>query len=852
MVKWLPTVALILLFCQAAAKSTTELAGKVIDKSNGQELAGANVMLENLGIGTSTNRQGEFSFADIPSGPLVLSVSYIGYEVYKRRIIIPTAESPLEIALVLTSLPGQQITITATRAVERETPVAFSSMNQKQIRQAYYGQDIPMLVAELPNVYAYSDAGTGFGYSTLKVRGFDQSRVGVMINGIPLNDPEDHQVYWVDMPDLAESIADIQIQRGVSNSLFGISAFGGSVNLITANQINQKGITAKLSIGSYGTRRTSFSMSSGLIDNTYSISGRFSRILSDGYRENSGIDFWSYFLSATRFGAQSTLKLNVYGGSELTHAAWDGVHQDILAVNRRANPTSSGYNNNIDRFFQPHYEVIHEIRLSPTLTLSNSFFVIQGEGYYELYKNNRSLFDFGMQSYQTSDPTLFGEDSLDYYATVEGTDTDRLARQNGHYTVLRTDLVNQKWVEKTQLGVLPRLQWLHSRGLVVVGGHMERFNSRHYGKVIWAKALASASQANPNEPYYRYAGKKWTGALYLHSRYQLKPSISAIADLQYQSKNYDFNHHQAGNFAGADLHAFSLRYRFLNPKIGLHANLSRNWDFFSSISFSQREPTDKDHYDAWEGPDDLGAAPLFAERRLVWQNNAIVRSEFSGPQVKPEKLIDYELGIGYSVENLQCKANAYWMNFKNEIIASGQVNDDGQPIRGNADRSIHRGLEFSLFSQPFDRLVLTANYSFSQNYYEKFIVQGTDENWMVVPIDLSGNTIPLFPNRLGNLRMTFTQSFFRASVHWQSIGRQYLDSHERMERSLPPYSLINLSCEFDLSRWVSFPGLSIGFQIVNAADQDYYASGYYDEWSNANYYFPAAPRQYFTQATINF
>ncbi len=210
--------------------------------------------------------------------------------------------------------------------------------------------------------------------------------------------------------------------------------------------------------------------------------------------------------------------------------------------------------------------------------------------------------------------------------------------------------------------------------------------------------------------------------------------------------------------------------------------------------------------------------------------------------MKPEKLIDYELGIGYSVENLQCKANAYWMNFKNEIIASGQVNDDGQPIRGNADRSIHRGLEFSLFSQPFDRLVLTANYSFSQNYYEKFIVQGTDENWMVVPIDLSGNTIPLFPNRLGNLRMTFTQSFFRASVHWQSIGRQYLDSHERMERSLPPYSLINLSCEFDLSRWVSFPGLSIGFQIVNAADQDYYASGYYDEWSNANYYFPAAPR----------
>ncbi|MBN1540905.1 TonB-dependent receptor [candidate division KSB1 bacterium] len=827
-----------------------DFSGQVIDKKTGKTLSGANVVLENRNIGTSTDTDGKFIFRNIPDDELLLSVSYIGYAVYKIRLT-PESGRVYEIALEPASLPGQQITVTATRAVERQTPVAFSSLGKQEIRNSYYGQDIPLLLSELPNVYAYSDAGTGFGYSYLKIRGFDQSRIGVMINGIPINDPEDHQVYWVDMPDLAENIDDIQVQRGVSNSLYGISAFGGSVNVLTSGHSGEKGLTTHLATGSYGTKKMSFSMNSGLIDNSYAISGRFSRIVSDGYRENSGIDFWSYFLAFSRFGERSMLRVNIYGGPELTYASWDAVHQDSLALNRRANPTAAKYHNSIDHFNQPHYQLLHEIRLSSNLTATTTLFAIQGKGYYELYKENRRLRDFGYQPYWTLDPQLFGADSLDYYETIRSESGEQLLRDEaGRYRVLRTDLVNQKWVEKEQYGVLPQLHWRHARGEVVVGGQLDRFRSRHHGTVIWAQALAAGAGLDPNADYYRYSGNKWTAALYIHSRIQLLPSIDLVTDLQYQHKTYDFNHHPAGNFSGADLHAYTLRYRFFNPKLGLNYNITRRWNLFSSFSFSQREPSDKDHYDAWEGPDDLGAAPLFSVRRSVWENGTIIRTEFSDPLIKPEELADFEFGIGYLRPDLFLKLNGYWMDFRNEIIPYGQMNDDGQPIRGNADQTVHRGIECSA-QFDLDPLVVSGNFSWSQNYFKKFVQQGWDDNWQTIGQDLSGNSIPLFPDRLGNLRVTYTRGALLLSAHWQYIGRQYLDNQEMHSRSLPPYSVANLNSEIDLSSLIHAKGLSIGFRVINALNKTYNSSGYYDDWAGANFFYPAATRHYFAHVRIS-
>ena len=304
---------------------------------------------------------------------------------------------------------------TAGRAVERRTPVAFADMDRGTVEKLHWAQDVPMLLAEMPNVYSYSDAGNGIGYSYLKIRGFDQRRVGVMVNGIPLNDPEDHQVYWVDLPDLASSLEDVQVQRGVSNSLYGTSAFGGSVNLVTSTLARQGGISTTAGAGSYGTRKFSVVMNSGVVDNAFSVHGRFSKVISDGYRERSGVDQWAYFLAAERYGEQISTRLNVYGGPEVAHQAWFPVHEDILKVNRKLNPGSQEYENTIDSFNQPHYELIHEWSVRPELRLSNTLFYVQGEGYYEGLKKERELRDFGFKEFRTLDPGLFAADSTDYY-----------------------------------------------------------------------------------------------------------------------------------------------------------------------------------------------------------------------------------------------------------------------------------------------------------------------------------------------------------------------------------------------------------------------------------------------------
>ena len=670
-----------------------------------------------------------------------------------------------------------------------------------------------------------------------------------MINGIQLNDPEDHQVYWVDMVDLAANAQDIQVQRGVSNSLYGTSAFGGSVNVITSTQSHKRGISATVGSGSYNTRKTALAMSSGLIQNTYEVYGRFSRVLSDGYRDNSGVDSWSYFLSAVKYGKRSTLKLNLYGGPEKAFAAWDAVHEDELALNHRANPTPGGYKNTIDSFNQPHYELLHSFEINEKLTLDNTLFYIKGDGYYEGLKTNKRLTEFGMQPLTTLDPNFFGADSLNYYETVEAGDEEVLYRDDsGRYTINRSDLVRQKWVDKYQMGWMPRLNWKHSKGDLTIGGEFFTFHSNHWGNVLWSKVSPFGTE--PNLEYYGYNAERPTAAMYVHELYRISPKLQLMGDLQLQYKYYKFKHKNIAKFKGALRNEYEVTDFFVNPKLGVNYNATDKINVFGSLSMSSREPADSDYYDAWVGPDDLGARPLFATADTVFSGGVIDYVKWSDPTIDPESVIDYELGFGWHSDRIQFKANAYLMDFRNEIIPYGQVDDDNVPIKGNAEKTIHRGLEFSLNAALAHNLALSANYAVSQNYYKKFVFHTYDANWSTVELDYSGNAIPLFPQQLLNSRLTYSPGPLSISASLQHVGKQYLDNSEDEDRVVNPFTVVNVVLSYRL-KLKNRDQAKISFFVNNLLDTQYEASGYYDAWAGARFYYPAAMRNFYMSLQVN-
>jgi iron complex outermembrane receptor protein len=815
---------LLLTGSQAVTQQTTTIAGKVVDQQTNTNLAGSNVIIEGTNFGATTDQYGKYQLA-VPPGNYVISVSFIGYEINKKKLALST--EPVEINFKLTPrvLPGQEVVITATRAKERETPVAFVDLPRKEITDRYWAQDIPMLLSEVPGIYAYSDAGNGLGYTYLKIRGFDQKRVSVMINGIPLNDPEDHQVYWVNMPDFLSSVHDVQIQRGVGSSLYGTSSFGGSINVITSEMSLPRQVQVSTGMGSYNTQKYSLNLHSGLIDNQYAFSARFSKILSDGYRENSAVDMWSYFLSTARYTLNSSTFINVYGGPELTHASWEASPQSELKKNHRHNPIT--YSNAVDNFHQPHYELHHQWKLNDRFSWDNSLYYIHGKGYYESFKASQKLYDFGFESFYMPDSTQ----------------------------ITRTDLVRQKWVKKDQVGIISKIDWEHQGGTLTIGFDGYTFASDHWGKVTWAAQLPPG--AIPEQNYYRYLGQKNLATIFAHELFKMTPQLSLMADVNLQLQKSNFKQKPEGNFFGVDRHAFEVSYAFFNPRAGVNYNLSNRWNLFANVSMANREPSDDDLYDIWQGPDDLGVAPLFAKADTIRSaNSGVEYLNWSDPLTKSEQLLDFEVGAGYKSENIQMKLNGYWMSFQNEIVPYSQVDKDGFPIKGNADRTVHRGIEGSLAYKITGGFELTTAFALSQNYFSKFDQYEAiyDADWNFIgsrTINYNGKTIAGFPGTMANVKLKYSRGALTSYLFLQYAGKQYLDNNEMEDRSIPSFSLANFYISYQLENIPGLKGIKLGLWVNNILDKTYETAGYYDSWAGENYLWPGAKRNFFIGLETN-
>jgi iron complex outermembrane receptor protein len=299
--------------------------GTARDAETGAALVGCNIVIEGTALGTITDAQGHFELHGVPAGKVNLIASFIGYAT--QRLVLDVRQPQIAVSLRLTPMAviGPAVTVVSTRATDRETPVAFATLSNQDLNARYFAQDLPVLLSELPSTTFYSENGNGIGYNYLSIRGFDQRRISVLINGVPQNDPEDHNVYWIDFPDLLANIQDIQVQRGAGSAFYGPPAIGGSVNILTSNFSSERRLSVYAGGGSYNTQKLLLAFNSGLLKNQYILSGRVSRIQSDGYRDRSWVDLKSYFLGAARVGEKSITRLHFYGGPIEDHLAYYGV-----------------------------------------------------------------------------------------------------------------------------------------------------------------------------------------------------------------------------------------------------------------------------------------------------------------------------------------------------------------------------------------------------------------------------------------------------------------------------------------------------------------------------------------------
>jgi iron complex outermembrane receptor protein len=722
------------------------------------------------------------------------------------------------------------IEVSTTRA-DAKAPVARSILTRGDLASRNWGQDVPMALASLPGVYATSDAGNGIGYSYLSIRGFPQRRISVSINGVPLNDPESHEVYWIDHPDLLASATQVQVQRGVGSALYGAASVGGSVDIETSPFVSSPHTSATVAYGSFATRRFMLESGSGDLPGGWNLYGRYSRIETDGYRERSDSELWSYTLAARRRMGEHTVRANLYGGPEETHLAYLGVPQAYLdgaitgdrGRDRRFNPIA--YEGERDHFFEPHYELIHSWSPHASLTLTQTLFYFDGRGYYDERRLGRSLADFRLASWATDDTLMLPHD---YYRDSDGDGVlDRDG--SGRAIVDRTDLVRRRTVVNRHFGWVPRVRMEHDRGALTVGGEIRAHDGRHFGEVTSGNALTPGTE--PDHRFYDYHPRTLSAGLFVREEWAATPALRVTGDLAWRHQGYRM---RGDRFDGI---AFDQDYDFFLPRLGLTWSPRADLDLFASWARTRREPAFRDLFDA-EG---AGSVPLFRDGE---------------PLIRPERVDDFELGAGLRRAGLTLVANGFWMDFRDELVFAGQFDTDlGYAIIGNAARSVHRGIELAGESRrAWGELeaAVTANATLSWNAFRDY-----REIYGVNPGDTlsyDGNAIGFFPQTLGHLGFRLGWRGAALGIEARHIGRLYLDNTERADASIGPHGVVDLNGAYRF-RAGGASAAELSLRVFNLFDREYATGGYMDYDLGGNlvpHVIPAATRSVLAQVKVEF
>ncbi len=734
---------LIILFLIIAPFITAQqnLKGRVIDSETLKPLPNANIIIVGTSIGTVSEINGTFLLKAHFSSSSMLQVSYVGYNNKNIAIRNIDLSKKLIVKLEPKIIPSQTVLVEGSIGKEGITPLTFSKITQKEIEKNYIVQDVPKYLSSLPSTTFYSENGNGIGYNYLNIRGFGQRRISVSVNGIPQNDPEDQNVYWLDFPDLLASTAVIQVQRGAGSGITGYPAIGGSINIITSTFSNRPGVNFSASAGSFNTRKYSAEVSSGLIDNKYSVYAKLSQILSSGYRNNSWVKFNAYYFSAVRYDKNLTTQINLYGGPIADGLAYYGLPKFAIKNNslRKANYSYWETDKNsytytitrrpteIENFSQPHYELLNQLNINDNITFNSALYLVAGNGFFN------------------------------YDGTGLDTTAMHITSQYGFHTVENpSNILIKAEVDNTQYGWIPRLSIKHNNGELIVGTEIRFHKSTHWGSIDYASNLPEG--VTKNYRIYYFNGGKTVFNGFVHESYHPDKKWNLLGEIQLAYHKYKFYNERFYNYS------FSINGLYLNPRLGVNYKLNPSQNFYFSYARVTREPTLSTYY---SGEDAIwGSTPQFAQNTDGTYN-------FSQPYVNPETMNDFELGTSFRKDNLNTSLNLYYMLFNNEIVNNGKLDIFGQPITGNMKSTVHEGIEFSSKYNFNKSLQVYANATYSHNE----ILNGEYYINSSQAINLKGNVIGGFPAFLANFGINATYDNLYLQFNGRYVGKFYSDNY---------------------------------------------------------------------------
>lgn len=780
----------LLLFVSSSAWAQFSISGSVND-ADGGTLPGAAITIEGTYKGTFTDAQGAFQLSNVKSGPLSIRVSLLGYEAQSQTLDL-TQNATLSFRLQKTAVAVDEVVVSATRA-NQKSAIAYSDVTRKDLDKLNLGQDIPQLLNFTPSIVTTSDAGAGVGYTGIRIRGSDATRVNVTLNGIPYNDAESQGTFFVNMGDFASSVSSIQIQRGVGTSTNGAGAFGASINIQT-NKLEKKPYAeTNISGGSFGTRKVNVLAGTGLLNNHFVLDARLSKIYSDGYVDRAFSDLRSFYISGGYYTKKSFFRLNVFSGQEQTYQSWGGVPQELLKTNRTYNPYT--YDNETDNYQQDNYQLITSHELSKNWRLNVSAFYTKGKGYYEQYRPNDKFSNYGL-------PNVVIGDS----------------------TISRTDIIRRRWLSNDFYGTVFSLDYNGFGKLTAnVGGGWNTYQGGHYGEIIWARI---AGNTTIRDRYYNDDATKRDVNLYAKAFYQFTKELNAFVDVQVRTIDYSF----LGFNSQLQNVQQDAKLTFFNPKAGLTYTLNDVSTIYGSVSVGHREPNRDDYTQ-------------------------------STPQSRPkaERLIDYEAGYKIQTAQLAFTVNAYYMNYRNQLVLSGQLNDVGAYNRVNIPTSYRAGVELEAGARLAKQLRWNINATFSRNKVRNFTEYldnfdtGLQESRQYSQTDISFS-----PNVIAGSQLLFTPAKgLELGLLSKYVGKQYLDNTSNESRKLNDYFTNDIRLIYTIKPKFA---QEIAFTILfnNVLNELYESNGYTYAYISEgrvtadNGYYPQAGRNFLAGVRVRF
>ena len=795
------------------------ISGKVTGEDN-EALPGANISIEGTYEGTVTSIDGHYSIEGLRPGSYRIRATFIGYETQTQKVELSN-NTDLNFQLAVSSVMADEVIVVATKAGDK-SPIALSNVTKEEIQKSNMGQDLPYLLSLTPSTIVSSDAGAGVGYTSFRIRGTDANRINITVNGIPMNDAESHGVWWVNMPDFASSLENVQVQRGVGTSTNGSGAFGATINMQTNTLRKEVYGEISSALGSFNTFKNTIKAGTGLIGDHFALDMRLSKISSAGFIDRASSDLKSFFVSGGYYAKNTILKINIFSGVEKTYQSWWGVpkvrlESDIEGMQRygdhwlyteeetehmiNSDPRTYNYYtyyNETDNYQQDHYQFFFSQKIGEYFNLNAALHYTYGRGFYEQYRHDDDLSDYGL--------------------------TMPLVTNEIGDTISSTDLIRQKWLDNDFYGTTFSLSYNNGPIQAVLGGAWNKYDGRHFGKIIWAQYFGD----HPKDyEWYRSTGIKTDYTVYGKVNYAVFEWMNLFGDLQYRN----IVHEIVG--IDDDLRNITQKhnYDFLNPKLGLVVNPLPNHQAYASFAVAHREPNRSNFIDA--DPD--GNSPI------------------------AETLFDYELGYTIKDKNYSIGANLYYMHYDDQLILTGEINDVGSAIMVNVDKSFRKGIEIFGGTKIISGLRWDANATISQNKILDYTEYVDDwDNWEQEQYFMEETDIAFSPNFMATSNIQYSPiKNFNISLISQYVGKQYIDNSSSEDRMLDAYFVNNLRFAYNLELKQN-RGVEFTLLINNIASEEYETNAWVysyllgEERYAMDGYFPQAGINFLAGATLKF